>query len=243
MQRQSYPNGTRCGWDLSAGVSKRRDLSVRNGAAVLTDARRQCNQGELWIDMATADQIKALLRSYAEGDGEQFLTVSMQVAAHAARKGQSRLAQELRELIDEAKRRASQPISLATVPIARPLGELADLIHASYPKTRLVDMILAVPGRQSLARVLTEYRQQDKLPGWPSLAQAGCAAQEIQCIHRIRERCRSRLNVRSQFLVPSAPNFSEAGPPDEPPFPPGWPSLIQAGCAAQEIQDIRRIRE
>lgn len=113
--------------------------------------------------MATADQIKALLRSYAEGDGEQFLTVSMQVAAHAARKGQSRLAQELRELIDEAKRRASQPISHATVPIARPLGELADLIHASYPKTRLVDMILAVPGRQSLARVLTEYRQQDKL--------------------------------------------------------------------------------
>lgn len=113
--------------------------------------------------MATADQIKALLRSYAEGDGEQFLTVSMQVAAHAARKGQSRLAQELRELIDEAKRRTSQPISHATVPIARPLGELADLIHASYPKTRLVDMILAVPGRQSLARVLTEYRQQDKL--------------------------------------------------------------------------------
>lgn len=113
--------------------------------------------------MATAEQLKALLRSYVEGDGEQFLTVSMQVAAHAARKGQSRLAQQLRELIDEAKRRASQPITPSSVPIARPLGELADLVHASYPKTRIGDMILAEPARQSLARVLSEYRQQDKL--------------------------------------------------------------------------------
>jgi hypothetical protein len=53
--------------------------------------------------MATAEQIKALLRSYVDGDGELFLTISMQVAAHAARKGQARLAQERRELIDEAK--------------------------------------------------------------------------------------------------------------------------------------------
>jgi len=46
--------------------------------------------------MATAEQIKALLKSYAEGDDERFITVSLQVAAHAARKGQGKLAQELR---------------------------------------------------------------------------------------------------------------------------------------------------
>lgn len=113
--------------------------------------------------MATAEQVKALLKSYLEGDGEQFLTVSMQVAAHAARKGQTRLAQELRDLIDEAKQRASQPVRQSSVPIARPAGELADLLHASYPKTRLADMVLATPARQSLARVVDQYRQQDKL--------------------------------------------------------------------------------
>lgn len=113
--------------------------------------------------MATAEQLKALLKSYVEGDGEQFLTVSMQVAAHAARKGQTRLAQELRDLIDEAKRRASEPATRTSVPIARPAGELADLVHASYPKTRLADMILAEAARRSLERVLAEYRQQDKL--------------------------------------------------------------------------------
>ena len=113
--------------------------------------------------MATAEQIKALLRSYVDGDGEQFLTVSMQVAAHAARRGQGRLAQDIRDLIDEAKRRASQPTLRPAVPITRPAGELADLIQASYPKTRLADMVLGVVASASLDRVVTEYRQQDKL--------------------------------------------------------------------------------
>src|SRR5262249_44540328 len=100
---------------------------------------------------------------YIDGDGEQFLTVSMQVAAHAARRGQGKLAQEIRDLIDEAKRRAAQPALRPAVPITRPAGELADLIHASYPKTRLADMVLGPSARDSLDRVLNEYRQQSKL--------------------------------------------------------------------------------
>ena len=37
--------------------------------------------------MATAEQIKALLKSYAEGDDERFYATAIQVAAHAARQG------------------------------------------------------------------------------------------------------------------------------------------------------------
>jgi len=113
--------------------------------------------------MATAEQLKALLRSYVDEDGDQFLTVSMQIAAQAARRGQGKLAQELRELIDEAKRRSAHPSVGKSVPIARPAGELADLIQASYPKIQLVDMVLADSAMQSLERVLMEYRQQEKL--------------------------------------------------------------------------------
>lgn len=113
--------------------------------------------------MATAEQLKALLRSYVDEDGDQFLTVSMQIAAQAARRGQGKLAQELRDLIDEAKRRSAQPSLGRSVPIARPPGELADLIQASYPKTQLVDMVLADSAIQSLERVLMEYGQQEKL--------------------------------------------------------------------------------
>jgi len=86
--------------------------------------------------MATAEQIKGLLRSYIAGDGEQFLTISMQVAAYAARRGNHNLARDLRKLIDEAKRQAVTQRHRPAVPIARPVGELADLLAVSYPKTR-----------------------------------------------------------------------------------------------------------
>ena len=112
--------------------------------------------------MATAEQLKAILRSHVEGDAEQFLTVAMQVAAEAARKGQVRLARDLRDLIDEARRQGAARLEPA-VPMARPSGELADLLRASYPKTRLTHMTLASDARAALDRVVKEYRQQDKL--------------------------------------------------------------------------------
>ena len=69
--------------------------------------------------MATAQQIKALLKSYAEGDDDRFITVSLQVAAHAARKGQGKLADELRKLIDEAQARQAVAKTSQSVPITR----------------------------------------------------------------------------------------------------------------------------
>ncbi|MGC4107247.1 MAG: ATP-binding protein [Thermomicrobiales bacterium] len=55
--------------------------------------------------MAKAAQIKALVVSHGEGDEARFYSVVMQVAAHAARSGQTTFAQELRDLVDEAKQR------------------------------------------------------------------------------------------------------------------------------------------
>jgi hypothetical protein len=108
--------------------------------------------------MATAEQLKSLLRSYVEGDRDRFLTVSMQVAAHAARQGKTTLARDLRDLIDEAQRSQTQSVGPSSVPIARPAGELADLVAASYPKTRLADMVLSAAIRESLARDCGESR-------------------------------------------------------------------------------------
>ena len=50
--------------------------------------------------MASGEQLKALLKSHAEGDDDGFFSVAMQVAAHEARRGHGRLAEELRTLID-----------------------------------------------------------------------------------------------------------------------------------------------
>ncbi len=113
--------------------------------------------------MATAEQLKALLKSYAEGDDERFIAISMQVASHAARKGQGKFAQELRALIDQAKVRQGKSKLLKPVPIARATGELAGLLSAEYPKVYLGDMVLPGPTAEQLARVAQEYRQQHKL--------------------------------------------------------------------------------
>ena len=44
--------------------------------------------------MASADQLKALLRSFVDRDDAQFLSVAMQVAAYEARRGHTKLADE-----------------------------------------------------------------------------------------------------------------------------------------------------
>ena len=51
--------------------------------------------------MATADHVKALIRSHAEGDDERFFAIAMQVAAQAARQGHTKFVQELRDLVDQ----------------------------------------------------------------------------------------------------------------------------------------------
>ena len=89
--------------------------------------------------MASAEQIKALLKSHIDGEDDRFFSVAMQVAAHEARLGHGKLAAELRSMIDDAKgRRDAGP----PVPIGRPRGELANLLEASWPKARLSEMIL-----------------------------------------------------------------------------------------------------
>ncbi|MCC6465724.1 MAG: ATP-binding protein [Planctomycetes bacterium] len=117
--------------------------------------------------MATARQIKALLESYAEGDESRFLTVAMQVAAHEARAGHGQLALELKELVDKARLRSSQPVRPIeveqVVQLHKPQGELASLLQLSYPKTRLSDMVLAPALRNQVERVLIEQHQQGKL--------------------------------------------------------------------------------
>ena len=110
--------------------------------------------------MASAEQIKALLKSHMDGDEDRFFSVAMQVAAHEARLGHGKLATELRTMIDEAKERrgASPP-----VPIGRPRGELANLLEASYPKVRLGEMILTDALADQIQRVIREQRHAGRI--------------------------------------------------------------------------------
>jgi len=69
--------------------------------------------------MASAAQIISLVRSHTKGDQSRF----EQIAAEAAKRGHSRVAEELRELIEEARNQAT--IIQRTrdpIPMVRPKG-------------------------------------------------------------------------------------------------------------------------
>ena len=110
--------------------------------------------------MASADQLKALLKSHLEGDVDRFFSVAMQVAAHEAKLGHGKLAEELRTIIDEAKNRRG---ARALVPIGRPRGELANILEASYPKARLGEMILGDSLTHQLKRIIREQRHAGRI--------------------------------------------------------------------------------
>ncbi|MBI5605823.1 MAG: ATP-binding protein [Deltaproteobacteria bacterium] len=114
--------------------------------------------------MATAEQLKSLIKSHLEGDEAHFLSVAMQMAASEARTGHGKLAQEIRLIIDEAKSRkqAIEP-SRKSIPIAQPRGELSLLLTVAYPKIRLADMILEVEVLERLTRLIKEHRQITKI--------------------------------------------------------------------------------
>jgi len=114
--------------------------------------------------MATADQFKALVRSHGDGDDSHFYSVAMQVAAKAAQQGHSRFAQELRDLVDNAKIASQQSgRQLRPIPVTQPKGDLAGLLGVSYPNQRFGDLVVEPSIRASLDQVLTEQRQQDRL--------------------------------------------------------------------------------
>src|SRR5512145_2152902 len=108
--------------------------------------------------MASADQIKALLKSHLEGDDQRFFSIAMQVAAHEAKLGHGQLAEELRALVDEAKRRQNVARQDGPIPISRPRGDLANLLAVSYPKARFADIVLDDALSKQLYRVVQEQR-------------------------------------------------------------------------------------
>lgn len=106
--------------------------------------------------MATAEQIKSLIRSHLEEDGERFYTIALQLAAHEARQGHAALAHEIKGLVDKSRTKRKQAV-------VRFPNELEGLILTEEPKERLASLVLEAGQRERIERILTEYRQRDAL--------------------------------------------------------------------------------
>ena len=80
--------------------------------------------------VASSEQLKALIKSHINRDDGHFYSVAMQMAAHEAKLGHGKLAEELRDMIDAGKTRLGQDATGKLVAIgsaAKPRGKFAHL--------------------------------------------------------------------------------------------------------------------
>jgi SpoVK/Ycf46/Vps4 family AAA+-type ATPase len=105
--------------------------------------------------MASSTQIKALMQSHIDKDDDRFLSIALQVAAHEARNGHGKLAQELKLLIDKAKK-----ISLSNLPVSISSGvkDSTGLLTTSHPKLRFNDLIVSSNVKDRLDRLVKEQK-------------------------------------------------------------------------------------
>src|SRR5688572_28273410 len=115
--------------------------------------------------MATAAQLTELLRAFVTREDEHFLRVAIQVAADQAQKGHTKVAAEMRDLIERARSQAASRTRSPAVPLAQPRGELAELLTVQYPKQHLSQMVLSPLVTHRVDRVLKEQRNHETLRG------------------------------------------------------------------------------
>lgn len=106
--------------------------------------------------MSTADQLKALVQSYKDGDDAHFYAVALQLAALEARRGHHKMAEEIRKIVESAKSTPSN--TPKAVALHQPKGDLGALLLASYPAQRMADLVADADLQRQLERVIREQR-------------------------------------------------------------------------------------
>jgi len=116
--------------------------------------------------MATAEQIKALLKSHADHDDQRFYSIALQVAAKEARKGHHKLANDIKATVERSQKAAkglnvasSQPTPL----VQQPKGDLKGLLELTHSTARKNDLVLSGEVAERLDQVLLEQRQKSRL--------------------------------------------------------------------------------
>lgn len=106
--------------------------------------------------MATAEQLKSLIRSHFSKEPERFYTLSLQVAAHEAKQGHTALAHDIRKLVEtERKKSGPKVLNFPT--------DLKGLVLSEDPQISRNMLVMGTELKRRVDQVIHEYRQQDKL--------------------------------------------------------------------------------
>jgi AAA+ superfamily predicted ATPase len=107
--------------------------------------------------MATAEQIKSLIRSHLSADDERFYTLALQVAAHEAQQGHTGLAHDIREIVDKSRKNRGDNTLL------RFPQDLAGMVFSESSDIPLSALVIPDIFRDRIQRIIHEFRQQEKL--------------------------------------------------------------------------------
>jgi SpoVK/Ycf46/Vps4 family AAA+-type ATPase len=105
--------------------------------------------------MATATQLKALIKAHYESDNIRFTTISLQIAAHESKIGHLTLADDIRKIIDKSKQNSPKLKSFGK--------DFEGLLLEDIPIIRLSDLIVSDAILERIQRIINEYIQIDKL--------------------------------------------------------------------------------
>lgn len=103
--------------------------------------------------MATADQIRSLVKAYSQHDDQKFKTVVLQIAAHEAKLGHGSFAQEL-------KKDAS---SIGKSAAIFKMQNSNPMLQMSMPSVELSELFTDDSVYSKIERILLEYRNRNKL--------------------------------------------------------------------------------
>ena len=106
--------------------------------------------------MATAEQLKNLIKAHFEEDPNRFTTLALQVAAYEAKLGHSAFAFEIRDLVD--KKKITRVVKLKATN-----NDLTGLILEIEPKEKRNELIVSKAIGEKIDRILTEFKQSHKL--------------------------------------------------------------------------------
>ena len=105
--------------------------------------------------MATADQVKSLIKAHIEQDDERFKTITLQIAANEARHGHDTFARELKQYAEKIGKGKKNLIRLN--------NNGNGMFLVTYPSERLSDLVVSSEIQERIERLLIEYRNRNKL--------------------------------------------------------------------------------
>ncbi len=104
--------------------------------------------------MATADQIKSLIRTHLDRDDEKFKTTVLQIAAYEAKHGHTNLARELKSLLEKVHSTRAKVVQI---------NNQNQMLLMSNPDDRLLDLVVSEEVHNRILRILNEFTKRDKL--------------------------------------------------------------------------------